>query len=142
MSQSPSDGSRSLPRRLGATTRTFAAAFVAALTCTPLARGAIVARIFREHAAHARCIRLHESHGDPRAVSPTGDYGWFQINYRAWAGHVVSFYAHGRGVWIRLPRQRVQFKRVTFNSRLNTLIAWAISRGGTDWRPWSTARYC
>lgn len=98
----------------------------------------VVAQMFGADAWQARCIRSHESSGNRYAVSPTGDYGWFQINYRTWAGHVVSYYTRHRGVWIRLPRNPAAFRRVTFNTVRNTQLGWAISHGGTDWMPWSS----
>lgn len=125
---------------LGANLKSVAAAVVAAasLAFAPIAKAGVLARIFGDHARQADCIRAAESRGNRYAVSPTGDYGWFQINYRTWAGHVVSFYTRRRGVWIRLPRDLGGFKRVTFNPVRNAQLAWAISKGGTDWQPWST----
>lgn len=123
---------------LGATLRTTAAIAVTAAVLAPAANAAVLSRLFGSKTWQARCIRRHESSGNPRAVSSTGDYGWFQINYRVWRGQVVSYYAHGRGVWIRLPRSLAAFRRVVFKPTRNAQIAWAISHGGTDWKPWSS----
>ena len=75
----------------------------------------------------ADCIMRKESGYNPRAVSPTGDYGLFQINQAAWYS---------------------TFQRVTgkpwsyiFNPYWNASFArWIYDRSG--WAPWTTNRLC
>ena len=53
---------------------------------------------------------------DPRAVGRAGERGWFQIHpvHRSWVD------------WGRL-----------FDPFYNTRVAYRLSRGGTNWRPWT-----
>jgi hypothetical protein len=57
-----------------------------------------------------------------RAVSRTGDYGLFQANYSAhhWAGE-----------------SRAEFAARHFNLAYHVRWAYRLSRGGTNWRPWT-----
>lgn len=124
-------------RRMGALRITLVTAIVAVvLSHVQPARADLLRAVFGKRTPQARCIRTHESHGEPRLISPTADYGWFQINYPTWHGKIVSFYERGRGVWIRLPHTLDTFKRRTFRPLYNARVAWAISKGGTDWSPW------
>lgn len=81
----------------------------------------------------ARCIVKRESGGDPRAISPTHDYGLFQINRKA---HKRNFEA----------RYGVAFEKGALDPRLNGKYARYLydyyrSHGGTGWEPWAGGRY-
>lgn len=69
---------------------------------------------------YATCIALAESGGDPEAISPTGDYGLWQIN------HVHSADPINQWPYILEPD-------------VNARYAIAISGNGQNWAPWSTA---
>ena len=66
----------------------------------------------------AECIAHFESGGNPRAVSPTDDYGLFQIN-ASWGSAMASF-----------------------DPLTNAESAVKISDGGRNWSPWTTAGDC
>ena len=59
-------------------------------------------------------IAMAESGGNQYALSPTDDYGYWQINA-----------SHGPAM-------------ATFNALGNAKAAIAISHDGTDWYPWTT----
>lgn len=65
--------------------------------------------------ATAACIAEHESGGNPRAVSPTDDWGLWQI--------------HGAG-------------SIAFDPVWNAKTAVSMSSNGTNWSPWTTAPLC
>lgn len=67
----------------------------------------------------AACIAEHESGGYVYAVSPTDDYGLWQINRPSWGSALATFYPLG-----------------------NAEAAVKISDDGTDWGPWTTAPDC
>lgn len=67
------------------------------------------------HAATAACIAEHESGGNPGAVSPTADFGLWQI--------------HDGGSSM-------------LNAFANALRAVAMSFNGTSWSPWTTHSMC
>jgi hypothetical protein len=69
----------------------------------------------------AYCIVGRESTWNPRAISPTGDYGLFQINYSA---HHRSF------DWSRI-----------LEPHYNTYVAWRLSNRGHNWQPWAGGSY-
>lgn len=94
-----------------------------------------IARVFG-NSRMARCISWHESHYRRFAVSPSHDFGEFQI-HDSWFGHVVR--------WARGPRGYRRFyvqRRWIFDPLYNAKVAYVISHGGRDWRPWTTLRYC
>jgi hypothetical protein len=66
-------------------------------------------------AIHAACIAQHESSGMSWVVSPTNDYGLWQI--------------HNGGP-------------AMLNAFANAQRAVAMSNNGTNWSQWTTARYC
>ena len=66
-------------------------------------------------APKAACVAGHESGGNPSAISPTGDWGLYQI--------------HGGGP-------------AMLNPVANTERAIAMSRDGTDWSQWTTNGMC
>ena len=66
-------------------------------------------------AAHAACIAEHESGGRQWAVSPTNDWGLWQIHNGGYA------------MLVALP---------------NAERAVAMSSNGSNWSQWTTARYC
>jgi hypothetical protein len=66
-------------------------------------------------ASHAACIAEHESGGNPNAISPTNDWGLWQI--------------HNGG-----PRM--------LNPAANAAAAVRMSHNGTNWSAWTTARLC
>lgn len=66
-------------------------------------------------AAHAACIAEHESGGKQWAISPTADYGLWQI--------------HNGG-------------STMLDAFANAQRAVEMSSNGTNWSPWTTARYC
>lgn len=66
----------------------------------------------------AYAIAMRESNGNPRAISPSNDYGLFQINAGAWSG------------------QSWWDSSSMLNADYNARIAHRISRGGKDWRMW------
>lgn len=66
-------------------------------------------------AYHAACIAEHESSGRPWAVSPTNDWGLWQI--------------HAGGQVMLIPYDNAQ-------------RAVAMSGNGSNWGQWTTARYC
>lgn len=73
------------------------------------------------HLTMAVAISLAETGGtgNPKAVSPTHDYGLWQINQPA---HPTYFKQSGK----------------IFEPGYNAAAAYAISKGGTDWTPWTT----
>ncbi len=71
-------------------------------------------------AIYATAIALAESGGDTHAISPSHDYGLWQIN----AIHAKQFPV----LW---PRR--------FNGYASAKMARAISGDGADWGPWCTA---
>ena len=81
----------------------------------------------------ARCIILRESGGNPDAVSPTGDYGLFQINAAAHAANFqrrygVSFYGN--------------IRKVSYNARYaRYLYDYYAARGLSPFTPWNGGRY-
>lgn len=88
----------------------------------PVPRNVIVEYIktvFGTNARMALAICMAESGCRPRAVSPTGDYGVFQVNHR----------------WH--PQYTIQ---QLFDYKINTQAAYLISSGGRNWNPWSTYR--
>ena len=66
-------------------------------------------------ASHAACIAEHESGGNPNAISPTNDWGLWQI--------------HNGG-----PRM--------LNPAANAATAVRMSDNGRNWSAWTTARMC
>lgn len=72
--------------------------------------------VFKGRASMAICIASEESGLRRYAVSPTGDYGLFQINRTAHSG------------W-------VDFGRI-FDPLYNARVAYRLSRRGTAWGPW------
>ena len=78
--------------------------------------------------AVALCIIGHESGGNPRAVSATGDYGLAQIHRRTWERTFTRL--TGRP-W--LP--------AIFDPDLNGIMAREVYRE-QGWRAWSTHRLC
>ncbi|HWI67245.1 MAG TPA: LysM peptidoglycan-binding domain-containing protein [Nitrospiraceae bacterium] len=66
-------------------------------------------------AYHAACIAEHESSGRPWVVSPTNDWGLWQI--------------HAGGQVMLIPYDNAQ-------------RAVAMSGNGSNWGQWTTARYC
>lgn len=112
------------------------AAFTASVTVgTPLAAAFSVpsppARVARVLAATfrapaplraARCVAYRESSFRRTAVSPTSDYGLFQINYR----------------WHRRSGEsRPAFATRMFDLLGNVRYAARLSRGGRDWHAWA-----
>ena len=89
---------------------------------------AIAAEWFRPYGQEtvARCIIQHESAGNPRAVSPTHDYGMFQIN----RVHRADFERYTGRDWSAI-----------FDPNMNGLYARKLWRE-QGWRPWSTHRRC
>jgi len=69
----------------------------------------------------AFCIVGRESQWNPRAISPTGDYGLWQWNYATW---------HRVLDWNRI-----------FDPVYSTAMAWRITRHGVDWSPWRGGTY-
>ena len=91
----------------------------------------IIESRFGDRAGAAKCIAAAESNGDytrpyhyePRAISPTFDYGLFQINRKTW-GRTFD--------WSRI-----------LDPVYNTEVAWRLSARGRSWGPWSATRgYC
>lgn len=95
---------------------------------------AAIRTVFGARAGQATCVASHEAGPDlsPYAVSPTHDFGLFQINVR-WLGRVAR--------WARGPRGYRRFyvqRRFIYDPLYNAKVAFVISRGGTNWRPWSS----
>ena len=111
-------------------------ALVLPATATAMTAKQAIRRVFGD-SPMARCIARHESTNRPWAVSPTGDYGLFQINARTWFGRVA--------VWLGGPRGYRRFyvqRRWIFDPLYNAKVAYVISHGGRNWYPWTTLRYC
>jgi Lysozyme like domain len=84
----------------------------------------VLAATFRAPAPlrDARCVAFVESSFRRTAVSPTSDYGLFQINYR----------------WHRRSGEtRPAFATRMFDLRGNVRYAARLSRGGHDWHAWA-----
>lgn len=94
-----------------------------------------IRQVFGKRAGQAECIASHEAGASlkPTAVSPTGDHGLFQINARSWFGKVARWSWGPRG-YRRFYVQR----RFIYDPLYNAKVAFVISRGGTNWRPWSS----
>lgn len=77
--------------------------------------------VFGAHASTAFCIAGAETGGtySETAISKTNDYGEWQIH---------------NGLTMYGPR--------IFNAYSNALVAFRMSRGGTDWSPWTTHARC
>ena len=60
-------------------------------------------------------IAMAESGGEQYAVSPSDDYGYWQINMPSWGPELATFNAIG-----------------------NAKAAIQISQDGTNWSPWTT----
>lgn len=69
---------------------------------------------------NAVAVALAESGGDTTAISPSGDYGTWQINRATWFGKGIIDDSN----W---TNQAVQVRAM-----------WAISAGGTNWGAWCT----
>lgn len=69
-------------------------------------------------AAHAACIAEHESGGRSWAISPTNDWGLWQINKPSWGA------------------------LATLDPLGNARAAVLISHRGSNWSPWATAGMC
>lgn len=96
-------------------------AFVPAVTATagpgsPKTPRQIVCGVFKSRCSSAWRVVMCESRGNPRAVGRAGERGLFQI-------HPVHF------GWAKPAR--------LFEPRWNALVAYRLSRGGTNWRPWT-----
>lgn len=100
-------------------------------------------RIFPpEQRAMARCIRLAESGNNPRAVSPTDDHGWFQINAgipRDGATYAEHYEKWGWTGW------RAYFGEerwaLVYEPWANTRMAFDVFIRGR-WEPWTTKELC
>ena len=66
----------------------------------------------------AWAIAMRESHGHPKSVSHTKDFGLFQFNKATWKG---------KDWW-----KRNKLLRAKYNAR----IAYKMSNGGETWYPW------
>lgn len=75
-----------------------------------------ICKVFKRNCAAAVRVARCESHLNPRAVGRAGERGIFQI-------HPVHF------GWARPGR--------LFEPRWNALVAYRLSRGGTDWGHWT-----
>ena len=69
-------------------------------------------------ASHAACIAEHESGGRSWAISPTNDWGLWQINKPSWGA------------------------MATLDPLGNARAAVIISHRGSNWSPWATAGMC
>ncbi len=90
----------------------------------PAAVARVLAASFPEPEARreARCVAYAESAYRRTAVSPTADYGLFQINYRA--HHLAGESSSGFAVRM-------------FDLERNARFAAQLSRHGRDWHAWS-----
>lgn len=76
-----------------------------------------IKKVFGRHAPTALCETQAENRQqDPKAVSPWGDVGLFQINHRWHPQYSVRYLQTVRG---------------------NIQAAWSVSKHGTDWTPWT-----
>lgn len=99
-----------------------------ARTATPVSReatcdDALVKRLYAtgfrgDNLREAWAIAMRESGGRPDAISPTGDYGAFQLN-RA---------AHGKQAWWDTNR--------LLTWQYNLQVVYEITDGGRTWYPW------
>jgi hypothetical protein len=108
------------------------ALFVGA-ACTPTDVG--VSQFPSHLRGWARCIVHHESRGDADAVSPTNDWGLFQINRSVWERTFVQFVERTEG-------RRASWRGDIFNSRLNGRFAYQVVYKAQGERAWSANRYC
>lgn len=102
-----------------------------------LSESAAVRAIRQVFPGNARALKVAwcESRRDPRAVSPTGDYGLFQLNRRTWD---PARNPRARPYW---PRGKDW--RHVFDPVVNARVAWAISKRGTDfWTHWRWSARC
>ena len=81
----------------------------------------------------ARCIVKRESGGDPRAISPTHDYGLFQINRKAHKRNFESRYGVAFETGALDPRLNGKYARYLYD--------YYRSHGGSGWEPWAGGRY-
>lgn len=82
---------------------------------------AVIREVFGPRGDFAVCIAWHESRLRRRAVGREGERGLLQI-------HPVHFR------WAKPHR--------LFGARWNALVAYRLSKRGTDWRPWTTRGMC
>lgn len=111
--------------------KTYLASLVASMSfiAAPVgpAQQAIV-QVFGAGSAVAIKVARCESRFDPRAVGRAGERGLFQI-------HPVHFHST-----IRSPAGSIYVDpRRLFEPKYNARVAWVLSRGGTNWRPWTCA---
>ena len=98
----------------------FVIALFWAMAHAPEGRGvtsrAAVCKVFKSRCGAAWRVVMCESRGNPRAVGGAGERGLFQI-------HPVHFR------WAKPEK--------LFEPRWNALVAYRLSRGGTNWGPWT-----
>lgn len=100
----------------------------------PVSATSAIRQVFGENARAVKVARC-ESRLNPRAVSPTGDYGLFQLNRRTWD---PARNPRARPYW---PRGKDW--RHVFDPVVNARVAYAISRRGTDfWTHWRWSARC
>lgn len=78
----------------------------------------------QETAVYAVAVALAESGGNTGAISPSGDYGLWQINAAVWFGRTGGC-GLGWGNW--------------WQPGVNACAAMRISDSGRNWAPWCTA---
>lgn len=93
---------------------------------------AIVCPAFKQGCSYALRIASCETGGtfDPRSRGKAGERGWFQI-------HPIHF---GTVIRSSVGAIRVDRDRL-YDPAYNTRVAYVLSNGGRDWRPWSCRRY-
>lgn len=101
--------------------------------CTPTQIGTAQFRDVPRGTTISACIIKRESGGDPSAISPTRDYGLFQINRSA---HKANFERMFGGPFERKaldPTLNAKYARYLYN--------YYAQRGMSGWTPWRGGRY-
>lgn len=110
----------------------FVIALFWAMAHAPTSRGAktttkqAVCKVFKTRCGAAWRVVMCESRGNPRAVGGAGERGIGQIHpihfHRTVRSHVGAVYVNPRRL---------------FDPAFNARVMWVMSRGGTDWGPWT-----
>lgn len=88
-----------------------------------------ICQVFRDRCAQATWIVRCESNFNPRAVGRAGEKGLTQV-HPIWFGRVIR--SRAGSIYVN-PRR-------LFEPRYNLRVAWVLSSGGTNWRPWTCSR--
>lgn len=102
-------------------------------SCSPTQRGAYYFRNVPNGQKIATCIINRESGGNPTAISPTRDYGLFQINRAAHRANFERMYGRSFDKYALTVDYNGKYARYLYD--------YYRSRGMSGWTPWKGGRY-